>query len=485
MYLKKIQLRNIKSFSNAEISFVSDDNSLYHWTALFGPNGLGKSTLLQAIGIALAGPSATRELIPVADNWVRRGEPYGEIIAEIMWTEGDSRPPIRGAGNPKTKNPYIAKYIVTGPDPEKLPDSVSDKYFYTVPTIVPWSGKGLSTDRAAITNDMRRLQQTAYSEVKEGWLACGYGAFRRLSGGAQEADRILYAERISARFITLFREDAALTNTVDWLLRLYNTSREGDMRSEKTLSQVRYAFANRLFPEPVELVMDAKSVALSIGGNRAIPLRDLSDGYRSMLALATDLLRWLTAAYPSGEIQPLACPGVVLIDELDAHLHPSWQQEIGHWLREKFPRLQFIIATHSPFLAQVSESKGANSIDSSVLARTGGNNIVLEQTAGGVVANPYAESVENLRADQILQSPLFDLGSLYSPKTLQRLERLEQLESRLRSGETLSPEESREFAQLELWQGDIPSTVTPGERRLEMALRDLIQDAKDDIAEVQ
>lgn len=71
-----------------------------------------------------------------------------------------------------------------------------------------------------------------------------------------------------------------------------------------------------------------------------------------MLALAIDLLRWLILAFPNAT-DPMQCSGVVLIDELDAHLHPKWQRQIGQWLRLKFPNLQFIVATHSPFVAQV------------------------------------------------------------------------------------------------------------------------------------
>ena len=56
--------------------------SVRRWTTLFGKNALGKSTLLQAMGAVLAGPSAMRELLPVAEGWLRVGEPYGEIYAE-------------------------------------------------------------------------------------------------------------------------------------------------------------------------------------------------------------------------------------------------------------------------------------------------------------------------------------------------------------------------------------------------------------------
>src|SRR5882724_1781875 len=100
--------------------------------------------------------------------------------------------------------------------------------------------------------------------------------------------------------------------------------------------------------------MTAKSALLKRGNNEPISVQDLSDGYRSMLALSIDVLRWLIQAFPY-DPDPFPRPGVVLIDELDAHLHPSWQQTIGFWLREKFPKIQFILATHSPLVDPVAD----------------------------------------------------------------------------------------------------------------------------------
>lgn len=477
MYLKKITIKHIKCFAHLEIDF-SEGRGIRLWTTLFGKNGLGKSTLLQAIGATLAGPAAVRELLPVAEGWVRRGEPYGEIEAELLWTEDDAL--IQGW--PKRKTPYIARYIVTGDNPDRLPESVAEEYYYTVPTVVPWSGELRGKERENVTKDMRRLQQTAYAEGKPGWLGCGYGPFRRLSGGGQDADKILYAERKSARFVTLFREDAALTSATEWLIKLHNTAREGDKGSERALKQVKDAFATELFPESTKLEVDARTALLQVGDQQPVPLRDLSDGYRSMLALSIDLLRWLINAFPEAN-NPMHCPGVVLIDELDAHLHPDWQRKIGHWLRDKFPYIQFIIATHSPFLAQVaqidtSDPTGAELDD----ARLGGN-IVLEQTDEGVQARPDVEPVQDLRIDQILQSPLFDLDSLYSPKTEEKLNRHLELHRKQESGQ-LSPSEKQDFEQLELWRESLPMLTDPNERQLEQILQKAIERHSDEFQKI-
>ena len=461
MYLRKIILKNIKCFANFELDFVAGKKDVRMWTALLGQNGLGKSTLLQAIGVALAGPAAVRELLPVAEGWVRRGESYGEIEAELFWTEGDALTPHW----PKKKSPYVARYIVTGGEPERLPEVLREHY--TVPTVVDWSGKGTPREREKVGKDMSRLKQTAYAEGKPGWLGCGYGPFRRLSGGSQDADRILYAERKSARFVTLFREDAALTNATKWLIDLYNTARDGDEDSRRVLAQVKTAFANELLPQPTTLHVNARAALLQIGDQRRVPFRDLSDGYRSMLALGIDLLRWLTDAFPDTDT-PMDCPGVVLIDELDAHVHPTWQRQIGHWLRQKFPILQFIVATHSPFLAQVAGP---------------GGNVVLEQTPDGVQPRSEVEAVETWRADQIL-TELFDLPGTRSPRAERNLQRLQDLHRKRQSGQ-LSQSENQEYRQLSLWQESLPPAIEdPTQRRLAQALQEAVEHQSDRLREV-
>src|SRR5437879_5252298 len=172
MYLKKIRLTNIKCFEDLEIDFSKDD-SVRLWTTLFGKNGLGKSTLLQVMGTVLAGPSAVRELLPIAEGWVRKGASYGEIYAEILWTEGDATK----QGQKRKSKPYVIQYLVGGGDPSKLPEALEEKP--SVAELVPWSGSGTAKAKESLTKDRKLLQQTAYAEAQTGWLACGYGPFRR------------------------------------------------------------------------------------------------------------------------------------------------------------------------------------------------------------------------------------------------------------------------------------------------------------------
>ncbi len=97
------------------------------------------------------------------------------------------------------------------------------------------------------------------------------------------------------------------------------------------------------------------------GNGFEVKVEQLSDGYRSLLALTFELIRQLAKAYgPDGLFAPdnsntITCPGVVLVDEIDVHLHPTWQQRVGPWFRKHFPRIQFIVTSHSPLVCRASE----------------------------------------------------------------------------------------------------------------------------------
>jgi predicted ATP-binding protein involved in virulence len=82
-------------------------------------------------------------------------------------------------------------------------------------------------------------------------------------------------------------------------------------------------------------------------GDTTLEIDQLSDGEKNLLALAGDLGRRLAQANPSLE-DPLSAEAVVMIDEIELHLHPGWQRMVVERLRETFPHCQFILTTHSP-----------------------------------------------------------------------------------------------------------------------------------------
>lgn len=95
-----------------------------------------------------------------------------------------------------------------------------------------------------------------------------------------------------------------------------------------------------------------------------LPISMLSDGVRSVISLVADLaLRCVRLNPALGEQAPFLTPGVVLIDEVDLHLHPAWQQRIVSSLRQAFPEVQFILTTHSPQVLSTVHSSQIRVVD--------------------------------------------------------------------------------------------------------------------------
>ena len=90
---------------------------------------------------------------------------------------------------------------------------------------------------------------------------------------------------------------------------------------------------------------------------KVLELEQMSDGYRNLLAMVLDFARRLAQANPGWD-NPLEAPGIMLIDEIELHLHPGWQQTIVTCLKAAFPNTQLILTTHSPEVVTTVESMG-------------------------------------------------------------------------------------------------------------------------------
>jgi predicted ATP-binding protein involved in virulence len=98
----------------------------------------------------------------------------------------------------------------------------------------------------------------------------------------------------------------------------------------------------------LHMAVDKKGETLNIA--------QLSQGEKSLMALVGDIARRLAMLNPALE-NPLAGKGIILIDEVDLHLHPSWQRSLCDRLTETFPQCQFVLTTHSPLV--ISDCKHA------------------------------------------------------------------------------------------------------------------------------
>ena len=124
-----------------------------------------------------------------------------------------------------------------------------------------------------------------------------------------------------------------------------------------------------------------------------VPLRQLGYGYQTLITWVADLVSRMVERYPDSP-NPLAEPAVVLVDEIDLHLHPMWQRKLMGFLTERFPNTQFIATAHSPLVAQ---------------AAADANLAVLRREGDHVVIDNDVDNIRDWRIDQILTSDLFGL----------------------------------------------------------------------------
>jgi len=152
------------------------------------------------------------------------------------------------------------------------------------------------------------------------------------------------------------------------------------------LEAVRSALM-RLMPEFQNLTVRRNPLRMEVEKNgRKLTVNQLSDGEKCLMAMVGDLARRMAIANPAGD-NPLEGDGIILIDEIDLHLHPKWQRMIIPGLTDLFPNCQFIVTTHSPHVITHVQAEGL---------------FMLKQTELGIVAEQPTESYGK-NVDRILE----------------------------------------------------------------------------------
>jgi hypothetical protein len=203
-----------------------------------------------------------------------------------------------------------------------------------------------------------------WSENPVGWFIAGYGPFRYLPSYEPDPYRNKNSPLRINQLTGLFREKISLSDAISWLKDVYLRRMEHRKGARDIEEGIIDLLNDGLLPEGMKVKrVDSEGLWVDLNG-KELPLRELSDGYRTVAALVVDLARQLFEAYGEFKIDKqngnykVSYPGVVLIDEIDAHLHIHWQQQIGFWLKAHFPGLQFIVTTHSPFICQAADPGG-------------------------------------------------------------------------------------------------------------------------------
>lgn len=425
MYLSKLVLKDIRGFENLAFDLQRPDGTYAGWTVFTGDNGSGKSTLLKAIAIALTGKDTARALQPSFHRWIREGQDEAAVEIGILPVASDDS---FTEGGRVTEKPFLARIVFKNGQKEPSIEAVN-------PTGV--ARKNYSTP-----------QRTIWSQDAKGWFSCGYGPFRRVFGASPEAMRQMVAPA-TERFVTMFQEAASLAEVDQWLRALSHRSLEERSGAKEQLALILEVLRDELMPNEITVDrIDSDGLWLKDRNGLELSWSEMSDGYRAALALLADILRHLINLYGIADLTArdadgrlfFTRSGVVLIDEIDAHLHPEWQREIGFWLKRHFPNIQFIVTTHSPIICQAADPNGLF-----VLPEPGS-----EDRPQPLSQEEYEKIIAS-RPDTILRTSAFGLQNTRSPRAVEARARYSTLKSKERSGIKLTKDEQQQVRQLQLF----------------------------------
>ncbi len=426
MHIHKLHISHVRGFQDLQFDFSRPDGSHAGWTVITGDNGSGKSTLLKCIAIVLAGTDGARALQPGFHRWVQDGAPQsvGSITLEVARDDADDTLAESG----KAPGPLF---------PAKVEFRNGGKETTLVRAVPPRKQRNYSTP-----------DRTIWSSESRGYFCCGYGPFRRMFGASPDAVRQMAAPS-TERFVTMFNEAASLAEVDLWMKGLRHRELESKSPGKVELETLLFVMRHDLLPNQVTVEgVDADGLWLKDRNGVRLAWSEMSDGYRSMLALLGDIVRHYFNTYGTADSfsrdaegrVTFVRSGVVLIDEIDAHLHPEWQREIGFWLKKHFPRIQFIVTTHSPIICQAADPNG-----------------IFRLPEPGSKAAPFRLSDEDYaravrsKSDTILLGPAFGLENTRSPRAVEAREKLASFRAKERAGARLSPQEKEEADQLRLF----------------------------------
>ncbi len=339
MYIRRVEIQNVRSIQSLTWS-LRDSQPAAGWHVIVGDNGSGKSTFLRSIALAVIGPLDAAGLRVSWDDWLTKSQPRGEIGLVIEW------------------NPTVD----TCPEHGAQCDATDDRITLSFIRAREPGGRNV----ALAWQHERAAHGDWIWDPGSGWFCAAYGPFRRLTGGDAEFERLARTLPRLARFLSVFDERVALTDCLEWLQDLKFQQLERRLkksRSDEDFLDRLIRFINQpdFLPFRATLIeISSKDVLFRDGNGKDVRIEDLSDGYRSILSLTFELIRQLAQVYGEDAVfseasTEVVCEGVVLIDEIDAHLHPTWQRRIGLWFRKHFPNIQFLVSTHSPLVCQAAD----------------------------------------------------------------------------------------------------------------------------------
>jgi energy-coupling factor transporter ATP-binding protein EcfA2 len=351
MFLRSLELENIRSIQRLELDFGSGEEGVRRWTLFIGQNGTGKSTILRSIGLIASGSDALFELLGEPASWLRKGAKRGAIRAQFETAEGERRAVALEFHEQQSRKDMVL----------------------------------------ANREHLENLDQ-ALIYSKRNYFAIGYGASRRFvaSAGAKMAQPQIFTHPRARSLATLFHPGAVLHPLDAWIIeRHYQDGEAGLAGARKVLSgllpNIRLSRVDRSAMRVLFETPDGE-----------VPLEQLSDGYQNAAGWVGDLIYNVQSIF-SNFADPLSARGLLLIDELDLHLHPLWQRTLRSFLDERLPNFQIVATTHSPLSVQQA---GAGELFA--LRRDARKKLRVE---------PFAGAPNRMLIHQLLLDPMFELNT--------------------------------------------------------------------------
>ncbi|MEE1963096.1 AAA family ATPase [Allomuricauda taeanensis] len=372
MYINSISISNFRVFKKTGVRFVHPNQrftkknfpkpELPNVNCVLGTNGLGKTSFLKTIALSCLGPA-------VGDAGIF---PYSLI-------RKDSDNPYDN----ETKSEIQAHFLPHEQDHIDDFDRLESKIEIH---------RRSDTELLRWSHDQDKAWHPIYDNSSESFFFVGYGANRRVEKqenidfGSRSLNSMYRAQRIKS----LFEETYSLVPLNSWLGQ-YRTENPGRYTQIRNLINIVLEGRSHFSGE-----QDDNGEFLFSFGKMKIPFPALSDGYRAFIGWLGDFLYHVNKTCPSGK-KLVENKGIVLVDEIDLHIHPEWQKTLLTSIAKAFPNIQFIVTTHSPLIVGSLEWMNI------IMLTAGSDN--------SSKAKKIKTDLKGLDADQILLTPLFKLKS--------------------------------------------------------------------------